>query len=201
MCDAGNPIASLVSRLDLQRNRLWVKLRDLDAHPAEEEKEEEEEVEGGFVKVAAVENALFGSDSDAEEGDGDSPKKPHAQSVSAKGGKPQKPSAGAKGKVVEVEFDLALSAHGNARKLYTQKKVAYVKEAKTVEASAKVLQQVGERVLQGVENQKLKRNLRAVRKVFVSSRAFFLLISSSFMFEMRTSALVPPFSPCLPFFS
>lgn len=68
-------------------------------------------------------------------------------------------------KTVEVEFDLALSAHANARKMYAQKKVAYAKEVKTVEASAKVLQQVGDRVLQGVENQKLKRNLRAARKV------------------------------------
>jgi hypothetical protein len=163
-CVAGNPIASLVSRLDLQRNRLWVKLRDLDIPVTTSTPEEEEEVEGGFVKVPSVEDALFDSDSDGDEGDGDSPKKPRAQPAGlTKSGKPSKSPAG--GKVVEVEFDLALSAHGNARKLYTQKKVAYVKEAKTMEASAKVLQQVGERVLQGVENQKLKRNLRAVRKV------------------------------------
>lgn len=69
------------------------------------------------------------------------------------------------GQTVEVEFDLTLSAFANARKMYAQRKVALEKEARTIEASARALQHVEERTLQGVENQKLKRNLRAMRKV------------------------------------
>jgi hypothetical protein len=68
-------------------------------------------------------------------------------------------------KLVEVEFDLTISAFANARKMYTQRKVATVKEARTLDSSARALQQVGDRVLRGMENQKLKRTLRAVRKV------------------------------------
>lgn len=69
--------------------------------------------------------------------------------------------------MVEVEFDLTLSAFANARKMYAQRKAALEKEARTVEASARALQHVEERALQGVENQKLKRNLRAMRKVII----------------------------------
>ena len=64
-----------------------------------------------------------------------------------------------------MEFDLTLTAFANARKMYVQRKVALEKETRTLEASARALQHVGERVLQGVENQNLKRNLRAMRKV------------------------------------
>eukprot|EP00428_Durinskia_dybowskii_P082266 CAMPEP_0170439762 /NCGR_PEP_ID=MMETSP0117_2-20130122/45962_1 /TAXON_ID=400756 /ORGANISM="Durinskia baltica, Strain CSIRO CS-38" /LENGTH=1526 /DNA_ID=CAMNT_0010700115 /DNA_START=162 /DNA_END=4743 /DNA_ORIENTATION=+ len=268
---AGNPIASLISRLDLQRNRLWVKLRDntsvtsssstpasLLADPLSNynnnEDFSEELVEGGFVKVTSAsvphnmsmsggamkneenkdaeldmfssdsedevksakstpvaleeeenkdaELNMFSSDSEVEVKSAKSTPVALANTAAntaataTETGSPATVAAGVKSDAshthpksiakdtattssttktpmpavrgpttVEVELDLSLSAYANARKMYSQKKIAYAKEAKTVEASSKVLQQVGERVLQGVESQKLKKNLKAVRKV------------------------------------
>jgi len=237
---AGNPIASLISRLDLQRNRLWVKLRDntsvtsssstpasLLADPLSNynnnEDFSEELVEGGFVKVTSAsvphnmsmsggamkneenkdaELDMFSSDSEDEVKSAKSTPVALANTAAntaataTETGSPATVAAGVKSDAshthpksiakdtattssttktpmpavrgpttVEVELDLSLSAYANARKMYSQKKIAYAKEAKTVEASSKVLQQVGERVLQGVESQKLKKNLKAVRKV------------------------------------
>lgn len=123
---------------------------------------------------------MFDSDSDEDEDKlaaGTSQKKaepepepePVSKSVSKSGGP----------KAVEVEFDLALSAYGNARKMYTQRKVAVVKEARTLDSSARALQSAGERALQSVENQKLKRSLRAVRKVVVINTLVGLLMHQS----------------------
>jgi hypothetical protein len=153
---------------------MWVKLRDPDSAgspvPAGDrgaERDAREDLGEGKTAPAVEGSAMFDSDDDEEE-HGERAKKAIATSKPTGKGKDKHPAPGAAPlggvKTVEVEFDLTLSAYGNARKMYTQKKVAYVKEAKTVEASAKVLQQVGERVLQGVENQKLKRSLRAARK-------------------------------------
>lgn len=131
----GNPIASLISRLNLQRNRVFLKLRD---------------IEGSTAAPVDDASALFDSDSDAEgENEG-------VKAAAKRGAGP---------KLVEVEFDLTMSAFANARKMYSQKKQALEKEARTVDSAARALQHVGERVLKGVEDQKLKRNLRAVRKV------------------------------------
>jgi len=104
-----------------------------------------------FLKLRDIDGSNIASDSDS---DGE-----------AAGNKSNK--ARGAGQTVEVEFDLTLSAFANARKMYAQRKVALEKEARTVEASARALQHVEERALKGVENQKLKRNLRAMRKVSI----------------------------------
>jgi len=107
----------------------------------------------GPASASVGDASLFDSDSEGEgEGEGNS----------------AGPAAKRGPKLVEVEFDLTLSAFANARKMYSQKKLALEKEARTVDSAARALQTVGERVLKGVEDQKLKRNLRAVRKVSVS---------------------------------
>ncbi len=120
-----------------------------------------------FLKLRDVDNPSSASASvGAAQGDGeaglfdsDSEEDEESRNAARKG------KGGPKVKLVEVEFDLTLSAFANARKMYTQRKVATVKEARTLDSSARALQQVGDRVLRGVENQKLKRTLRAVRKV------------------------------------
>lgn len=144
----GNPIASLISRLNLQRNRVFLKLRDMD--------------ETSTGSATALVDLCEDSDSDAEDEEGNGKV---GEQVGARAAGPSTSRARGVGQVVEVEFDLTLSAFANARKMYAQRKVAVEKEARTLEASTRALQHVGERVLQGVENQKLKRNLRAMRKV------------------------------------
>jgi hypothetical protein len=69
--------------------------------------------------------------------------------------------------MVEVEIDLGLSAYANARNLYTQKKVAYDKEVKSIDIAAKVMSRVSDKMQQEVQSQKLKRDLKAIRKVYL----------------------------------
>lgn len=86
-------------------------------------------------------------------------------------------------KFVEVEIDLALSAYANACKLYTNKKVAKVKEEKTAQASEKAIEAVEKQTTKQLEAQRLKRNLQAVRKVhwfekfnwFITSEGYLVL--------------------------
>lgn len=172
---AGNPIASLITRLRLDQNKVYLRLRDIEqAEPAAASQAQTKDVSAG-AKLS--DTAMFDSDSEDEGGVGSSE---NVKAKTTKGASPAKVAAAPDGgnvagkyppKTVEVEFDLNLSAFANARNMYTQKKIAYVKEVKTVDASVRVLQQVGERVQQNVDSQKLKRNLRAVRKVEILPNA------------------------------
>lgn len=83
----------------------------------------------------------------------------------------------------EIEIDLSLTAHANANRLYTQKKVAKVKEEKTAMATERAVKAVEEQTRKQLESQKIKRNLQAVRKVhwfekfnwFVTSEGYLVL--------------------------
>jgi predicted ribosome quality control (RQC) complex YloA/Tae2 family protein len=66
---------------------------------------------------------------------------------------------------VEVTIKLALSAHANARAMYTNKKQAAAKESKTIQAAVRSIKSVEESVMKSLHTQKLQRNLKAVRKV------------------------------------
>jgi hypothetical protein len=84
---------------------------------------------------------------------------------------------------VEVEIDLSLSAHANASQLYSNKKVAKVKENKTAQASEKAIEAVEKQTSKQLEAQRLKRNLQAIRKVhwfekfnwFITSEGYLVL--------------------------
>ena len=68
-------------------------------------------------------------------------------------------------KYCDVEINLGLTAHANARNMFTDKKIAAVKEEKTVYASSMHVASVEESVLKQLEKQNMKRNLQSVRKV------------------------------------
>jgi predicted ribosome quality control (RQC) complex YloA/Tae2 family protein len=152
---AGNPIASLVSKLRLDKNqvtlRFTVKEEDSSDESSEEEEEDSEEEEDEEARVKQ-------------------PKKQRSKSTSS-------------AVMVEIDIDLALSAHANANRLYTQKKVAHSKEEKTAMATERAVKAVEEQTAKQLESQKIKRNLQAVRKVhwfekfnwFVTSEGYLVL--------------------------
>lgn len=136
---SGNPIASLIRKLKLERNHAILKLKNL-----------------------YDENS---DDSDSDGSDFQAPKKVAANAY------------------VEVEIDIGISAHANARKMFGVKKVARVKEEKTLLVSQRVIESVEATQMRNLESQKLKRNLLAVRKVhwfekfnwFISSEGYLIL--------------------------
>ncbi|CAM9456120.1 unnamed protein product [Discosporangium mesarthrocarpum] len=71
----------------------------------------------------------------------------------------------ADGEMQEVEMDVMLSAHGNARLMYEAKKTARVKELKTLEAAAKVLKVAEVQAQKSLKQQAQKRTLQVTRKV------------------------------------
>ena len=157
-----------MGRLNLARNKIYLKLRD-DADGASSGG-------GGGDGDAVLHEAAEDSNSDSDSGDDGGGAAASNTSLTKKNRKKSndkgktlqgksKFTATVVAAAVEVEFDLSLSAYANARKMYAQRKVASVKEARTADASAKVLQQVGDKLQHSMETQNLKRSLRAVRKV------------------------------------
>ena len=65
----------------------------------------------------------------------------------------------------DVEIDISLSAYANASIIYTNKKQTHSKEEKTKFISEKVINNVEESTAKQLQQQKIKRNLLAVRKV------------------------------------
>ena len=65
----------------------------------------------------------------------------------------------------DVEIDISLSAYANASIIYTNKKQTHSKEEKTKLISEKVINNVEESTVKQLQQQKMKRNLLAVRKV------------------------------------
>jgi hypothetical protein len=78
--------------------------------------------------------------------------------------------------------DLSLTAYANASKLYCNKKAAQVKEAKTIQASTKVLQQVEEQTRKVISAVQAGTPIKTIRKVF---RILFLYFS--FFYELLIS--------------
>ena len=64
-----------------------------------------------------------------------------------------------------VEVNLSLSAHANARNLYSNRKSAKIKEQKTAEASVRVIHSVEAAAQRSLEAQRIKRNLNVIRHV------------------------------------
>lgn len=128
--DAGNSIASLVKELRLERNRIVLRLPDLFAGDDEDDERAEGHDDGN-------------GDGEGDEGVATSEKsKGKGKAKDKSKGKGQEHASASKPKPVEksepfvdVDLDLALSAHANAGQMFTHKKVAHAKEAKTVEAS------------------------------------------------------------------
>lgn len=181
-------MAAAVSRLDLKRSRIWLKLPDLDS-PATSTIGASctdnadtntttttttivvEQQENKKTTSTAIENGFFDSDDETP-----NPLTSNNNTINKNDKKILNTDKIKENhqKLIEVEMDLTLSAYANARKMYINKKIAYNKEIKTVEAANKVLQNVSNRVQNDMENQNLKRNLKAVRKVILSLFVLFL---------------------------
>jgi len=144
----GNAIASLISKLKLSTNHVVLKLVDYSNVDDDDEGEEDN----------------HGDESDESR---DTPECFDRKNHNNK--QQQQQQYGHKkvdsSQVVEVEIDLGLSAHANARDRYREKKVASVKEQKTIEVTKKVLSNVEGQIKKSLDGLKLKRSLRSIRKV------------------------------------
>ena len=65
-----------------------------------------------------------------------------------------------------IEIDLSMSAFANARRLYGGRKTAKVKEAKTIEASVRVIQNVEAAAMKALEASKVRSSLKPLRHVY-----------------------------------
>jgi predicted ribosome quality control (RQC) complex YloA/Tae2 family protein len=163
---AGNPIASLISRLLLHKNHMVLKLPTLNDSSSEGEGSDDDS------------DQEIGSGS-GDDDDGDKNKKRQKQKKQKQPPKKKQQQP----RFVEVEVDLSLSAYANATKLYSHKKVAKVKEEKTAQASEKAIEAVEKQTHKQLEAQQLKRNLQAIRKVhwfekfnwFITSEGYLVL--------------------------
>lgn len=77
-----------------------------------------------------------------------------------------------------INIDIRESAFGNAREMFTSKKIAKVKEEKTIQAAQKVVENVEDQTLRALESKRLKKNLTVVRKV--SNVKFVIIINVAF---------------------
>lgn len=176
----------MIYKLDLEHNRLTLQLNDLYEEEEEVEQDDDDEVkkEDGpesvvknYTSSSSTSNCTGLNDASLLDSESDSGNEADSAFSSNKTNKTSKntrevnsknnksSSDDSKKKKMRIDIDLSLSTYGNARSMYAQKKIAFGKEIKTVEVSAKVLQQVSDQAVKTLENQKLKRNLRTVRKV------------------------------------
>jgi predicted ribosome quality control (RQC) complex YloA/Tae2 family protein len=175
---AGNPIASLISKLLLHKNHMILKLPNLndsssssesDESDDEDKPQEEEEEE---VKEKEKDSSHKKTKKQQQQQQQQQQKKKQKQK--------QQPH---QSHFIEVEIDLSLSAYANATKLYSNKKVAKVKEEKTAQASEKAIEAVEKQTHQQLEAQRLKRNLQIIRKIhwfekfnwFITSEGYLIL--------------------------
>jgi predicted ribosome quality control (RQC) complex YloA/Tae2 family protein len=133
----GNPIATLIKRLRLDKNRVVLEL------PAPREEDEDDEAD----PEAEAEEDRFEDDGGAAGG---------SRLRSAR-------ISGVPG--IDVEINLALSAHANARTLFSHKKAVSQKHAQTIESSSRAVAAVEQSTHKTIEAQKQKKTLKEARKV------------------------------------
>jgi len=68
-------------------------------------------------------------------------------------------------KPTSVDIDIALSAYGNARKYYDQKRLASTKEQKTLDSSGKALKSAEKKTKMALKEMKVTANIIKSRKV------------------------------------
>lgn len=68
-------------------------------------------------------------------------------------------------KSIPIDIDIALSAYGNAKKYFDQKKHASQKERKTIDASSKALKSAEKKTKQVLKEMKVTANIVKARKV------------------------------------
>lgn len=83
---------------------------------------------------------------------------------------------------LEVEIDLALSAHANVSRLYTTKKATRAKEVKTITASVKAMENIKQQAAKTLENSVKKvSSIAATRKVHWFEKFHWFITSEGFL--------------------
>ena len=150
---AGNPIARLVSRLCLDKNKVMLRLEDTD------HSDEPSDLIHSSVPAAVCNSG------DEDEGAVKKIRRRKRQVNLKKEQTGNLQSETGEQKHIIVEVDLSLSAFANARNMYSQMKVAQQKEARTREATAGALRAVEDQAARTLRKMDLKTSLVQSRKV------------------------------------
>lgn len=157
----GNAIASLISKLKLSTNHVVLKLVDY----SNDDDGEEDDGDDHGDEESDGNNHVDDNDESSDTPECIDQKNHKKKQQKQQQQHAQKVDSSSRRQVVEVEIDLSLSAHANARDRYREKKVASVKEQKTIEVTKKVLINVESQIKKSLDGLKLKRSLKSVRKV------------------------------------
>ena len=147
----GNPIASMVKSMRLEKARVVLQLPSQDDSDGEYDDDDDDD-----------------NDDEGEQKAADSKK---ADS--------KKAAAGASGaaRFMDVDLNLMLTAHANARSLFTYKKAATQKQLQTIESRSRAVAAVESATLKTIEGQKLKQLLKETRKVHWFERFYWFVTS------------------------
>lgn len=127
-----------------------------------------------------LEEARFDDEEDFEGNETDSDV---SESENEGAEKPKPKTTATPGTRLAVDIDLALSSWSNARQYYDQKKVAAVKEQKTLQSSEKALKSTEKKISADLKKglKQEKQMLRPVRQQFWFEKFFFFISSESYL--------------------
>lgn len=94
---------------------------------------------------------------------------------------PYEQDADSKPVKLKVDISLDLSAHGNARKYFTERKFAKNKENRTIEASSKALKSAQIKTAQALKEVQLKNTIVKSRKVLWFEKFFWFISSENYI--------------------
>ena len=155
---AGNPIARLVNRLCLDKNKVMLRLEDT------ERTDEASDLIHSSESISSMPAAACDS-GDEDEGAVKKIRRRKRQVTLKKEHTGNLQSETGEQKYIVVEVDLSLSAFANARNMYSHMKVAQMKEARTREAAAGALRAVEDQAARTLRKMDLKTSLMQSRKV------------------------------------
>ena len=161
----GNPVASVISRLDLEHNSMTLLLPKLG-----EEAEEDDGSISSDSGSSSDEDVMSSSESEIDvEGSSNKDMKTSNKRKKNKGAK--KPAT------LCVKIDLSLSAYQNARAYYEKVKKTKDKTVKAAEAGVRATKEAQKKTLKQIEKQKIKVSQTIIREVSGRSGPRLVLLS------------------------
>jgi predicted ribosome quality control (RQC) complex YloA/Tae2 family protein len=152
-----DPIASLITSVKFERNEFTMKLCD----PYDDNDDGDDEL----------------TNDQAEDAIGNDKK----NSKNKKKNKQNDQSQSRSSKYKNVDIDISLSAHANARKFFTKRRTAVMKEKKTVEVAKKAFKNVERQTKERLKEVKVKTNITKARKRYWFENFFWFISSDGYL--------------------
>uniref|UniRef100_A0A6G1SM14 Nuclear export mediator factor Nemf n=1 Tax=Aceria tosichella TaxID=561515 RepID=A0A6G1SM14_9ACAR len=155
-----DPIASLITGVKFDRNEFTMKLCD----PYDDGDDCAEE--GGQLNAQDEEN---------------DPKHDKKNKKNKKKNNNRQNEQGQSSKYKNVDIDISLSAHANARKFFIKRRTAVNKEKKTVEVAKKAFKNVERQTKERLKDVKVKTNITKARKRYWFENFFWFISSDGYL--------------------